>query len=103
MKNSNVSKSQIVSVGITNQRETTVAWDRETGKPIQNAIVWLDKRNANTVKTVLTEAGGDMFKYSHKTGLPISSYFSALKMKWLLSDENPSVADIKMALKSRRL
>ena len=74
--------SDIVSIGITNQRETTLVWHRETGKPIYNAIVWQDRRTADTC-TALREAGhADMV--NDRTGLLLDPYFSATKLKWLL-------------------
>ena len=74
--------SDIVSIGITNQRETTLVWHRETGKPIYNAIVWQDRRTADTC-TALREAGhADMV--NDRTGLLLDHYFSATKLKWLL-------------------
>ena len=74
--------SDIVSIGITNQRETTLVWHRETGKPIYNAIVWQDRRTADTC-TALREAGhADMV--NDRTGLLLDPYFSTTKLKWLL-------------------
>lgn len=78
------------AVGITNQRETTVVWDRATGRPLTNAIVWLDNRTADTCRRLTRELGGaDHFRPI--TGLPVSTYFSAYKLKWLL-DSCPAVA-----------
>ncbi len=77
-----VDVTDIVSIGITNQRETTVVWDVDTGKPIYNAIVWQDRRTADFCRS-LQEAGySDMF--SDRTGLLIDPYFSATKLKWIL-------------------
>jgi glycerol kinase len=73
----------IAAIGITNQRETTVVWDRSTGKPIHNAIVWQDRRTANTCEKLRrdgTEAG-----LAAKTGLLLDPYFSATKIDWLLN------------------
>jgi glycerol kinase len=72
----------IAGIGITNQRETTVLWDRVTGKPIYNAIVWQDRRTAD-VCTRLKESGLETM-IKAKTGLVIDAYFSATKIKWLL-------------------
>jgi glycerol kinase len=72
------------AIGITNQRETTVVWDRKTGKPIHNAIVWQDRRGAPLCKTLI-EAGWEP-KIQAKTGLLIDSYFSATKVRWLLEN-----------------
>lgn len=77
-----IDAGDIVSIGITNQRETTLVWHRETGKPIYNAIVWQDRRTADTC-TALREAGhSDMV--NDRTGLLLDPYFSATKLKWLL-------------------
>ncbi|MBL9034139.1 MAG: glycerol kinase GlpK [Rhodospirillaceae bacterium] len=72
------------AIGITNQRETTVVWDRKTGKPIHNAIVWQDRRGAPLCKQLI-EAGWEP-KIQAKTGLLIDSYFSATKVRWLLEN-----------------
>jgi glycerol kinase len=69
-------------LGITNQRETTVAWDRDTGKPLYDAVVWLDKRNQDIVEQLIK----DINAYRRITGLPIATYFSATKMKWMLQN-----------------
>jgi glycerol kinase len=81
------------AIGITNQRETTVVWDRKTGKPIHNAIVWQDRRGAPLCKQLI-EAGWEP-KIQAKTGLLIDSYFSATKVRWLLEnvDGAQSAAD----------
>ena len=74
----------IAAVGITNQRETTLIWDRATGEPIHNAIVWQDTRTA----ALCDELGGDfgVDRYRERTGLPLSTYFSAPKIRWLLDN-----------------
>ncbi|WP_255449975.1 glycerol kinase GlpK [Skermania sp. ID1734] len=74
----------IAGVGITNQRETTVVWERETGKPIYNAIVWQDTRTDRLV----TELGGDAgpTRFQHTTGLPLSTYFAGPKARWILDN-----------------
>jgi glycerol kinase len=74
--------SDLAAIGITNQRETTVLWDRKTGKPVYNAIVWQDTRVANTVSEFAQHGGQDRFRV--KTGLPLTTYFSSLKIRWLL-------------------
>jgi len=76
--------SDLASVGITNQRETTVLWDRRTGQPIHNAIVWQDTRVADDVAALAREGGQDRFRA--RTGLPLSTYFSALKVRWMLEN-----------------
>ncbi len=72
----------LAAIGITNQRETTVAWNRKTGKPIYNAIVWQDTRVASDVAEFAADGGQD--RYRAKTGLPLACYFSALKIRWIL-------------------
>ena len=72
------------AIGITNQRETTVVWDRKTGKPIHNAIVWQDRRGAPLCKQLIAQ--GWEPKIQAKTGLLIDSYFSATKVRWLLEN-----------------
>ncbi|HSW49485.1 MAG TPA: FGGY family carbohydrate kinase, partial [Bryobacteraceae bacterium] len=76
-----VSPADIVAAGITNQRETTVVWDRKTGAPIANAIVWQDTRVAEDVARLAAVHGQEYFR--KKTGLPLATYFSALKVRWL--------------------
>jgi glycerol kinase len=81
--------SDIKAVGITNQRETTVVWDKNTGKPMHNAIMWLDTRTHGICEKLAEENGGnDAFR--KVCGLPISTYFSAVKIKWLL-DHVPEI------------
>jgi glycerol kinase len=75
---------QLVAIGITNQRETTVIWDRRSGEPLHNALVWQDTRVDPLVAYYATEGGKDRFRAS--TGLPLASYFSGLKLKWLLDN-----------------
>jgi glycerol kinase len=76
--------SQLTAVGITNQRETTVVWDRTTGRPFYNAVVWQCTRTQNICKQLIAEGGLDRFRKS--TGLPISTYFSGPKIKWILDN-----------------
>ena len=81
-----IKPEQIVSIGITNQRETTILWDRLTGEPIHNAIVWQDDRTNKLVNDYIKSKGDDFFR--QRTGLPISSYFSALKIRWLIDSQH---------------
>src|SRR3954465_7742801 len=74
--------ADIAAVGITNQRETTVVWDRDTGEPIHNAIVWQDRRTAEFCERLKAEGAGPIVQ--QKTGLLIDAYFSASKIRWLL-------------------
>jgi glycerol kinase len=74
----------LAGMGITNQRETTIVWDRRTGRPLHNAIVWQDMRVAGEVARYAASGGSDRFRA--KTGLPLSTYFSSLKLRWLLEN-----------------
>jgi len=76
--------SDLAAIGITNQRETAVLWDRQTGAPIHNALVWQDTRTADAVAELARHGGGDRFRA--KTGLPLATYFSALKIRWILDN-----------------
>ncbi len=76
--------SNITAIGITNQRETVVVWDKKTGKPIYNAIVWQDKRTANYCDELKQQGKSKLIR--EKTGLVIDSYFSGTKVKWLLDN-----------------
>ena len=71
--------SDLVAVGITNQRETTVVWNRKTGKPVTNALVWQDTRVADYVSEFAQSGGQDRFR--SRTGLPLTTYFSGLKTR----------------------
>ena len=79
-----ISGKEIAAIGITNQRETTIVWDRETSKPIYNAIVWQDRRTSKYCDTLKAEGHGDKIK--EKTGLVLDAYFSATKLKWILDN-----------------
>ncbi len=81
---SGISHEDIISIGITNQRETTIIWDKETGKPIYNAIVWQCRRTTNICKE-LKEAGYEKY-IRENTGLVLDPYFSGTKIKWLLDN-----------------
>jgi glycerol kinase len=76
--------ADLAAIGITNQRETTVVWDRHTGAPVANAIVWQDARVANYVAEFAKAGGSDRFRA--RTGLPLSAYFSGLKIRWILDN-----------------
>jgi glycerol kinase len=81
----NVGTSDVVAVGITNQRETTVVWDKNTGQPVYNAIVWQDTRTAGIVKK-LGDLGGGADRYKDKVGLPLATYFAGPKVRWILDN-----------------
>ena len=74
--------SDLAALGITNQRETTVLWNRKTGRPLANALVWQDTRVADYIPELSRQGGPDRFRA--RTGLPLATYFSALKIRWLL-------------------
>jgi len=82
--NKNINVENIAAIGITNQRETIVVWDKTTGKPIYNAIVWQDKRTSDYCDQLKNEGKMELFK--KKTGLVIDSYFSGTKVKWILDN-----------------
>jgi glycerol kinase len=76
--------ADLAAIGITNQRETTVVWERKTGQPISNALVWQDTRVAGEVARFASDGGQDRFRA--QTGLPLSTYFSGLKLRWILQN-----------------
>jgi glycerol kinase len=82
--NVSATAADIAAIGITNQRETTVVWNRRTGKPYYNALVWQDTRTTDLVAKFEKEGGLNQFR--DITGLPVSTYFSGLKLKWLLEN-----------------
>jgi glycerol kinase len=82
MESRGLKTSDLAAIGITNQRETTVVWDRKTGQPVYNALVWQDTRVDNYVSELAREGGPDRFRA--KTGLPLATYFSGLKIRWIL-------------------
>ncbi|KAL7845746.1 hypothetical protein AOLI_G00239380 [Acnodon oligacanthus] len=95
----NIDISNIKAVGVTNQRETTLVWDKETGEPLYNAIVWLDLRTQSTVERLINKTPGRNKNHlKHKTGLPISTYFSAVKLRWLMDN----VEEVHKAVLSHR-
>ncbi|HMT73843.1 MAG TPA: glycerol kinase GlpK [Chitinophagaceae bacterium] len=79
-----INMKQVAAIGITNQRETTVVWDRKTGQPVYNAIVWQDRRTASYCDEL--KAAGNASVIQQKTGLIIDAYFSATKLKWILDN-----------------
>ncbi|KAF7230164.1 glycerol kinase isoform X2 [Nothobranchius furzeri] len=95
----NIDISNIKAIGVTNQRETTLVWDKETGEPLYNAIVWLDLRTQSTVERLINKTPGRNKNHlRHKTGLPISTYFSAVKLRWLMDN----VSEVHEAVMSHR-
>lgn len=90
MNAASITATDLVAVGITNQRETTLVWNRHTGEPYHNALVWQDTRNADIVAEMAADGGQDRFR--PQTGLPLATYFSGLKIKWLL-DNVPGIRE----------
>ena len=84
MQQRGLQPSDFAGIGITNQRETTVVWERDTGRALHNAIVWQDTRVASLVSDFARQGGQDRFR--DRTGLPMSTYFSSLKVAWLLEN-----------------
>lgn len=82
IERASIDPKDIVSIGITNQRETTIVWDKATGQPIYNAIVWQDRRTSNYCEQLREAGHSDMF--ADRTGLLIDPYFSSTKLKWIL-------------------
>jgi len=84
LKKGKVDPKDIAAVGVTNQRETTVVWDKATGKPVYNAIVWQDTRTDTICNNLAKDGGQDRFR--PKVGLPLATYFSGPKIKWILDN-----------------
>lgn len=97
LKQANILGSDLAAVGITNQRETTVAWDVTTGVPLHNAIVWQDTRTADFLESLSTEQRALI---TAKSGLPVAPYFAGSKMHWL-ANNSPSVSSAIAAGKAR--
>jgi len=84
LSKANITRHDIASVGITNQRETAVVWDKTTGKPVYNAIVWQDTRTQSIVDRLAADGGVERFKA--QVGLPLATYFSGTKIVWILEN-----------------
>ncbi len=84
LSKANLTRHDIAAVGITNQRETAVVWDKNTGRPVYNAIVWQDTRTQPIVDELASDGGVERFK--EKVGLPLATYFSGTKIKWILDN-----------------
>lgn len=82
LSDAHITRHDVAAVGITNQRETVIVWDRATGKPIHRAIVWQDTRTQDAVDALAAEGG--IRRFAEKTGLPLATYFSATKIAWML-------------------
>jgi glycerol kinase len=97
IKKSKKLKAKIISIGITNQRETSILWNKKTGKPVYNAIVWQDRRTEKICKNLKKRKLENLFR--KKTGLFIDPYFSATKVKWILDN----ISLTKKLLKDKKL
>ena len=97
IKKSNKIKAKIIPIGITNQRETTILWNKNTGKPVYNAIVWQDRRTYSICQNLKKRKLENLFR--KKTGLFIDPYFSATKIKWILNN----ISSTNKLLKNKRL
>jgi glycerol kinase len=84
MSSQGLRPKDLAAIGITNQRETTLVWNKSTGQPVYNAIVWQDTRVADDVAMFSRDGGQDRFR--KQTGLPLATYFSALKIRWILNN-----------------
>lgn len=84
MSENDVSAKQILAIGVANQRETTLVWDKDTGKPIYNAIVWQDRRTADYCESIFSPSVNEFI--NERTGLLLDPYFSATKIRWLLEN-----------------
>jgi glycerol kinase len=84
LRSADLTHRDLAAIGITNQRETTLLWDRATGEPVHNAVVWQDTRVDPLVAEYARDGGQDRFRA--QTGLPLASYFSGLKLRWLLDN-----------------
>ena len=86
LEKAGVTADEVDSIGITNQRETTIIWDRATGEPVFNAIVWQDRRTAKICEEIIGNGQSEIF--TQKTGLVVDAYFSATKIKWILDQDH---------------
>ena len=94
IKKANINPDDISGIGITNQRETTVLWNKDTGEPVYKAIVWQDRRTVNYCKDL--QKKGFTKKIQKITGLVIDSYFSATKIKWIIDNIESSKKLLKV-------
>ncbi|HTJ28978.1 MAG TPA: FGGY family carbohydrate kinase, partial [Acidobacteriaceae bacterium] len=94
MVRANVEARDVAALGITNQRETVIVWERATGKPIYNAIVWQDRRTASFCEQLAAEGQESLIR--ERTGLVIDPYFSASKVKWILDNVPGARADAEV-------
>ncbi len=93
-------EDKLSAVGITNQRETTVVWDRTTGEPLHDAVVWLDARTQATVEALVKKAKGDKDVLRSQCGLPLSTYFSAVKVRSRWKNKQNNLSRIRILIKT---
>jgi glycerol kinase len=91
LEEADLDATQLEAIGITNQRETTIVWDKDTGKPVHNALVWQDRRTTDRVEEIQEEDKVEMIR--EKTGLECDAYFSATKAEWILDNAEPLKLD----------
>ncbi len=84
MEDTGLARDDVAAIGVTNQRETAIVWDRRTGRPVHNALVWQDTRTQPMLDRMIAERGVDAF--TEQTGLPLATYFSASKLAWILEN-----------------
>ncbi len=89
-----INPGDILAIGVTNQRETTLIWDKQTGQPYGNAIVWQDTRTKQICDGLAEDGGMDRFR--EQTGLPLATYFSGPKIKWILENVDSAKADVEL-------
>jgi len=87
LNDAGLTPDQLEAIGVTNQRETTLLWDADTGRPLHNALVWQDRRTTDRIETLQDEGKAD--EVQAKTGLEPDAYFSATKAEWLLDNADP--------------
>jgi len=92
LRSSGIAAGELAALGITNQRETTLVWNRKTGKPYHNALVWQDTRTGGICRALAGE--GDMWRFRDRVGLPLSTYFSGPKIMWLIEHVDGLAADV---------
>ena len=93
MRRAGATAGDVAAVGLTNQRETTVAWDRGSGEPVHNAVVWSDARTADLCERLAADGGIGRFR--DKTGLPVATYFSGTKIAWLRENVPAAQGDVR--------
>ncbi len=86
LNKASITCKNVKAIGVANQRESTLVWDKKTGAPLHNVIVWNDGRTADICSKLIKRGNGGELRYQQRTGLPIAPYFSATKLIWLLDN-----------------